>query len=156
MIIIIVIKFILRNPECRKLASSSKDNDVRIWDTVLCQTILTLAGHTKPVSVVKWGGSGVIYTASQDRTIRVWRADDGILCRILEGHAHWVNTLALNTDFVLRTGPFHPVMDSFSQQINDSKLNDLRKCYQLMFIECVFFRKCVAKDGAGTLRCSKI
>lgn len=25
---------------------------------------------------------------------------------ILKDHAHWVTTLALNTDFVLRTGPF--------------------------------------------------
>ena len=24
----------------------------------------------------------------------------------LKDHAHWVTTLALNTDFVLRTGPF--------------------------------------------------
>lgn len=27
----------------------------------------------------------------------------GVLCRTLEGHAHWVNTLALNTDYVMRT-----------------------------------------------------
>ncbi|XP_077290475.1 notchless protein homolog 1 isoform X2 [Arctopsyche grandis] len=117
-----------RNPECRRLASSSKDNDVRIWDTILCQTVLTLAGHTKSVSVVKWGGSGVIYTASQDRQIRVWRDNDGVLCRILEGHAHWVNTLALSTDFVLRTGPFHPVMDSHKQQTADK--NELQKMAQ--------------------------
>lgn len=25
------------------------------------------------------------------------------MCRTLEGHAHWVNTLALSTDYVLRT-----------------------------------------------------
>ena len=25
---------------------------------------------------------------------------------VLKDHAHWVTTLALNTDFVLRTGPF--------------------------------------------------
>lgn len=24
------------------------------------------------------------------------------------GHAHWVNTLALNVDYVLRIGPFQP------------------------------------------------
>ena len=28
------------------------------------------------------------------------------MIRTLEGHAHWVNHLALNSDFVLRTGPF--------------------------------------------------
>jgi len=32
-----------------------------------------------------------------------------VLCRSLEGHAHWVNTLALSTDYVLRTGPSDPV-----------------------------------------------
>ncbi|KAG5879669.1 hypothetical protein JTB14_021472 [Gonioctena quinquepunctata] len=36
-----------KNPECRLLASSSKDGDVRIWDSVLCQTVLTILGHTK-------------------------------------------------------------------------------------------------------------
>ena len=24
----------------------------------------------------------------------------------MNDHAHWVNTLALNTDFILRTGPY--------------------------------------------------
>lgn len=28
------------------------------------------------------------------------------MCRTLQGHAHWVNTLALNVDYVLRTGPY--------------------------------------------------
>lgn len=41
----------------------------------------------------------------------MWRAEDGVLCKTFTGHAHWVNNLALNTDYVLRTGPFHPVMD---------------------------------------------
>ncbi|CAH1173660.1 unnamed protein product [Phaedon cochleariae] len=101
-----------KNPDCRLLASSSKDCDVRIWDTTLCTTVLTIAGHTKGVTVVKWGGSGLIYTASQDRTVKVWRANDGVLCRTLEGHAHWVNTLALSTDYILRIGAFDPIKDS--------------------------------------------
>lgn len=88
----------------RLLASSSKDGDVKIWDTVLSTTVLTISGHIKCVTVVKWGGNGLIYTASQDRTVKVWRASDGILCRTLEGHAHWVNTLALSTDYILRIG----------------------------------------------------
>lgn len=43
----------------------------------------------------------------------------GVLCRTLEGHAHWVNTLALSTDYVLRTGPFDPVNPA--QNSNDRK-----------------------------------
>lgn len=61
-----------RNPECRKLASSSKDGDVRIWDTVTGLTVLSLTGHSKAVTSVKWGGNGLIYTSSQDRTIKVY------------------------------------------------------------------------------------
>ncbi|XP_047099131.1 notchless protein homolog 1 [Schistocerca piceifrons] len=98
-----------RNSECRHLASSSKDGDIRIWDVVLGLVVLTLSSHQKSVTALRWGGTGLIFSASQDRTIKVWRATDGVLCRTLEGHAHWVNTLALSTDYVLRTGPFDPV-----------------------------------------------
>lgn len=30
------------------------------------------------------------------------------MCRSLEGHGHWVNTMCLNTDYVIRTGAFEP------------------------------------------------
>lgn len=99
------------NPECRRIASAGKDNVARIWDTVLCRCLLTLAGHTQTVTCVKWGGAGLIFTSSQDRSVKMWRADDGVMCRTFAGHAHWVNSIALNTDYVLRTGPFHPVLD---------------------------------------------
>lgn len=32
----------------------------------------------------------------------------GVMCRSLEGHAHWVNSIALNTDYVIRTGAVDP------------------------------------------------
>lgn len=99
------------NPECRLLASAGHDNDVRIWDTVLGTCVKVLAGHTGSVTAVRWGGSGLIFTSSKDRTCKMFRADDGVLCKTFSGHAHWVNNLALNTDYVLRTGPFHPVID---------------------------------------------
>jgi len=92
----------------RRLVSGSKDGDVRVWDVVLAQCIRSLTSHTASVTSVRWGGSGLIYSASQDRTIKVWRAKDGTLCRTLQGHGHWVNVLALNTDYVVRTGAFDP------------------------------------------------
>lgn len=96
------------DPECRYLASASKDATVRIWDTVLYQCKIVLSSHLQTVSCVKWGGSNLIYSASQDRTIKVWRADDGVMCRSLQGHGHWVNTMALSTDYVMRTGAYDP------------------------------------------------
>ncbi|PIO57630.1 WD domain, G-beta repeat protein, partial [Teladorsagia circumcincta] len=64
--------------------------------------------HTACVTSIRWGGEGLIYSGSQDRTVKVWRASDGIICRNLTGHAHWINTLALNTDYALRTSCFDP------------------------------------------------
>eukprot|EP00092_Neocalanus_flemingeri_P024068 GFUD01026108.1.p1 GENE.GFUD01026108.1~~GFUD01026108.1.p1 ORF type:complete len:493 (+),score=112.93 GFUD01026108.1:94-1572(+) len=93
---------------CRRVASASKDGDVRVWDCVTGQCVRSMSGHTASVTCLRWGGGGLLYSASQDRTIKVWRAADGVLCRTLQGHGHWVNVLALNTDYVMRTGAFDP------------------------------------------------
>eukprot|EP00126_Sphaerothecum_destruens_P006599 Sdes_comp19444_c0_seq2m10841 len=95
-----------RNPVGNRFASSSKDGTVRIWDIIRKRTLFTLGQHTMSVTCVRWGGSGLIYSASQDRSIKVWRAEDGVLCRNLTGHAHWINHLAISTEYAIRTGPF--------------------------------------------------
>lgn len=94
------------NPTNPRLASSSKDGTVRVWNPTLHRCEYVLGGHTASVNCVRWGGEGALYTASSDRTVKVWSADGGKLIRSLSEHAHWVNTIALSTDFVLRTGPF--------------------------------------------------
>jgi len=96
------------DPECRYLATSSKDRTVRIWDVLTFRCHLVVSGHSALISQVKWGGSDLLYTASHDKSIKVWRASDGVFCRNLDGHAHWVNNLALSTDYVMRTGAFDP------------------------------------------------
>lgn len=84
---------------------------MRVWAVATRRCEYSLGGHTASVNVVRWGGGGldgkgVLYTASSDRTVRVWDAAQGRLLHTLKDHAHWVTTLTLNTDFVLRTGPF--------------------------------------------------
>ncbi|XP_071537071.1 notchless protein homolog 1 isoform X1 [Panulirus ornatus] len=94
--------------ESKRLASAGKDGDVRIWNTKLGSCEKVLSNHLQSVTALRWSGEGLLYSASQDRTIKVWRASDGVMCRTLQGHGHWVNTLALNTDYVLRIGAFDP------------------------------------------------
>jgi ribosome assembly protein 4 len=48
----------------------------------------------------------MLISGSNDREIRVWNADTGATIRVLSGHAHWVNKLALSSASVLRTGQF--------------------------------------------------
>ncbi|EKM50081.1 uncharacterized protein PHACADRAFT_213844 [Phanerochaete carnosa HHB-10118-sp] len=123
------------NSAAPRLASSSKDGTVRVWNTATRLSEYTLGGHTASVNVVRWGaggleGKGVLYTASSDRTVRVWDANGGKPLYTLKDHAHWVTTLTLNTDFVLRTGPFDhtgkkPTSDAEAQSLALARYNKL-------------------------------
>ncbi|KAF4611227.1 hypothetical protein D9613_006605 [Agrocybe pediades] len=124
------------NPTAPRLASSSKDGTVRVWSTLTRRTEYTLGGHSASVNVVKWGGGsgskGVLYTASSDRTVRIWDAESGRPLHTLKEHAHWVTTLTLNTDFVLRTGPFDhtgkkPTSDEDAQKLAKERYEALLK-----------------------------
>lgn len=92
-----------QTPGRPRLVSGSKDGTARIWDCVNGRADMALTGHKGNVSCVRWGGAGSIYTASHDKTIKVWNSEDGRLLHTLASHAHWVNHLALSTDFALRT-----------------------------------------------------
>lgn len=93
----------LQKPDIYRFVSSSKDQTVRVWNATLRRVEFTMSSHSAAVTCVKWGGTGFIYSASQDKTIKVWDSKDGKLLHSLNAHVHWVNHLALSTDFVLRT-----------------------------------------------------
>ena len=105
------------DPSCNRFASSSKDQTIRVWSIKSRTTITIICGHTDSVESIRWGGTGLLYSCSRDRTIKVWAVDGNDeegnikkgqhkLVRTLTGHAHRINSLALNCDYVLRTGPF--------------------------------------------------
>ncbi|KAG1659389.1 hypothetical protein FOA52_004389 [Chlamydomonas sp. UWO 241] len=91
---------------CSRFATGSKDNQIKVWDAHSRQCLLSMSNHAMMVTCVKWGGEGLIYSASRDCSISAWDATDGKLVRIFKGHGHWVNTLALSSEHVLRTGAF--------------------------------------------------
>ena len=94
--------------ESWRLASASKDGTAIVWDARTGNKLMHLAGHQASVTAVVWGGEGLLYTASQDRTVKAWAAADGRLVRTMQTHAHWVTCLALSNGHVLRTGFYDP------------------------------------------------
>lgn len=95
------------DPEQGRFCSASKDGTAKVWDRVTGRCLFSLMGHAASVSCVRWGGEGLLFTGSHDRTCKVWAAEDqGKLVRSLEGHAHWVNCIALSTDAALRRGAY--------------------------------------------------
>jgi ribosome assembly protein 4 len=103
------------NAACERLVTSSKDGTIKVWNVRTQSSHVTLS-HMDSVESVKWGGEGFIYSASRDRTIKVWNPDRGILVRTLTGHGHRINTLALSSDYVIRTGPFDHRGTKFDSQ----------------------------------------
>lgn len=90
----------------RRFVTGSKDATVRVWDAGSRHQLFAMSSHTAAITVVKWGGDGLIYSAGRDCVVNVWSADDGRLLHRLEGHGHWVNTMSLSTEYALRTGGF--------------------------------------------------
>lgn len=105
-----------------RIVSASKDHTLRIWNTSSFTSFKCLAGHTAAVTCVKWSGEDVIYSASQDRTIKVWHPISGLPLRTINAHGHWVNTMTLSTDYILRCGAF-PTLD-------ENKVYQLKKLDQ--------------------------
>jgi ribosome assembly protein 4 len=105
------------NSACDRFASSSKDHTVKIWNATSRRMVCSISGHTDSVECVRWGGSGLLYTASRDRTIRVWILENNTrpkIVRVLSGHGHRVNSLALSCDYVCRTGAFSHANATFA------------------------------------------
>ena len=75
------------------------------------RVLFSLSGHSDSVECVVWGGAGLLYSCSRDRTIKIWRVEDGILARTLTGHGHRVNFIALSTAYACRTGFHQPHQD---------------------------------------------
>ena len=86
------------------LATASKDGNVKIWTSTTGKVRASLSGHTDGVEALAWAGDHRLFSASRDRSIKIWR--DYLLIATLQGHSHRINALALSSAHVLRVGPF--------------------------------------------------
>jgi ribosome assembly protein 4 len=89
--------------DCKFMLTTSKDGYLKIWNVRTGHCHLSVSAHEDSITKAIWGGENFIYTCSQDKLIKVWD-EQGIPVQILKGHAHWINTMTINTEFILRTG----------------------------------------------------
>ncbi|XP_046839262.1 LOW QUALITY PROTEIN: WD repeat-containing protein 41-like [Xenia sp. Carnegie-2017] len=85
-----------------RLASSADDNLVIIWDFENGDLLHRLHGHTRPVTSMlvhqrkelnSLESSSVLYTASSDKSIRIWDSNDGICMNVIDGLSSAVKCL---------------------------------------------------------------
>lgn len=90
-----------------QLISAGKDRTARLLDVQKSPRVVhTFSGHSDVITSVLWSGSNLIFTCGRDRLIKAWHGTHFNCVANLSGHAHWINNLCLNTEFVLRTGAF--------------------------------------------------
>ncbi|KAH8764490.1 hypothetical protein BGZ57DRAFT_722808, partial [Hyaloscypha finlandica] len=85
------------SPDDTQVVSGSRDNTVRLWDTVTGAPLQTFKGHLGSVYSVAFSGDGKqVVSGSFDRTVRLWDTVTGALLQTFEGHLNEVNSVAFS------------------------------------------------------------
>jgi eukaryotic-like serine/threonine-protein kinase len=83
----------------KRIASSSYDGTIKIWDAATGQELTTLTGHNGRLEGVAFSRDGErVASAGWDRTVKVWDVATGKVVYNLTGHQREVNAVAFSPD----------------------------------------------------------
>jgi WD40 repeat protein len=88
--------------DCTRVATSTWDHSVRVWDVDGTPPQLALRAHTSAVLGLAAHPDGErLASCSRDGTVRLWNARAGLLLRTLRGHPRWVECVDFSRDGAL-------------------------------------------------------
>ena len=83
------------SPDGKRIASSSDDNTVQVWNAADGGNVYTYRGHSNLVEAVAWSPNGKhIASGGFDSTVQVWDTADGSHAFTYHGHSSFVDTVA--------------------------------------------------------------
>src|SRR5687767_10110800 len=79
------------SPDDTKLASSSRDDNIHIWDLKTGQLEHKMTGHTGDVYCVAYSPDGKLFgSGSADKSVKIWDASTRQVLKTLDGHTDTV------------------------------------------------------------------
>ncbi len=83
----------------KRIAASSWDNCIRIWDLASYACLATLKGHTQWVQSIEFNpNNSELASASRDKTIKIWDIESGKCVKTFKGHTNWVSAVSYSPD----------------------------------------------------------
>jgi ribosome assembly protein 4 len=78
-----------------------------MWNALTGVCLRSFGNHAKCVTKLVWTGNNEIISGSEDCKISVYDSK-GNFTRGMRSHSHWVNTMSLSTEHVLKRGSYDP------------------------------------------------